>query len=105
MRVIAPGLHDLLAKWRAAAVEEARCELDNIWFEECVSATRQQVFETTLASVASWDEFYNRHADYYSDYVKVGSGLLLHTFMPAFVTRDMTGIDKKQVILSSALAV
>lgn len=99
MRLSDPSILTSITAWRAAAEARVRCEIDNCWFEERVSSDRQQVFEDELGRIASWDEFRQRHADYHRTFVQVGDGLLPHTFMPKFVSRDLTRIDEKQIVV------
>lgn len=92
-------LHAAIAARRATADVETRSELDNIWFEERVNASRQAAFEEEIGEVETWEDLRRRHIDYCRDFVQVGNGLLPHTFMTDFVVRDLSHIDEKQKVV------
>ena len=99
MRLSDSKLQAAVAAWRTAVDAETRSKLDNIWFEERVNTTRQEAFEAVIGSVVTWEDLRKGHADYYDTFVKVGDGLLPHTFMTDFVVRDLSRIDEKQKII------
>jgi len=82
-----------------SADDETRSEIDNVWFEERVNASRQGVFEEEIGEVETWDDLRRRHIDYHRRFVQVGDGLLPHTFMADFIVRDLSRIDEMQKVV------
>jgi hypothetical protein len=98
MRFSDSRLHEAIAAWRATDDPVTRSELDNVWFEERVNASRQGIFEEEIGEVKTWEELRWRHADYWQTFVKVGDGLP-HTFIEDLVARDLSTIDEKQTVV------
>jgi hypothetical protein len=92
-------LQAVIANLRVTADTETRSELDNIWFEERVNASRQGAFEDAIGEVETWEELRRRHVDYHRSFVQVRDGLLPHTFVADFVVRDLSRIDEKQKVI------
>ena len=99
MRLSDGRLRAAIASLRAMADAETRSEIDNIWFEERVNASRQQAFEQEVGKVENWEELRRRHIDYHRSFVQVRDGLLPHTFAAGFVLRDLSRIDEKQKVM------
>ncbi len=99
MRLSNSKLHEAIAVWRAATDPKTRSELDNVWFDERVNATRQRAFEEEIGRVETWEELRRRHVDYWETFVKVGDGFVPHTFIEDFVARDLSRIDEKQKVV------
>jgi hypothetical protein len=76
-----------LEAWRRET-GEARAEADNIWFEERVSAARQQAFEDAAAGASAADSLRRRHIDYWETWVKVSEDIP-HTFLAHLEPADL----------------
>ena len=94
MHFFDPTLQTALEAWRRET-GEARAEADNIWFEERVSAVRQQIFENTAAGASDADGLRHRHRDYFGNYV-TGDKDIPHTFLPELEPADFD-VPPKQI--------
>lgn len=92
-------LYETVAAWRDTNDPIVRSELDNIWFEERVNASRQRAFEEGIGEVHTWEELRKLQVDYWETFVRVGDEDVPHTFLEGFVVRDLSAIDEKQTVV------
>jgi hypothetical protein len=93
-----PQLQNALAQWRQMAEALKRSEADNIWFEQRVSAARQQVFEQEASGASNAVSLCKAHTDYCKTFVQV-DGEVPHTFVAALKPADLGPIDEMQRIV------
>ncbi len=98
MRFADPGLQTALTGWRALVEAEERAAADNLWFEDRVSAARQQAFEAYAAGARDADELKRRQTDYWEEHVRVDEEIA-HTFDAALTPTALAPIDQTQLIV------
>jgi hypothetical protein len=98
MRFADPGLQTALSDWRTQVEAKERAAADNLWFEDRVSATRQQSFEAYAAGAGAADELRRRQTDYWEEHVRVDEEIA-HTFDVALSPADLAPIDEAQTIV------
>jgi hypothetical protein len=105
MRFKEAQLQEALVKWRALLDINDRSAADNIWFEQRVSAARQALFEAETTGATDAISLRKAQIDYWSEFVRVDTGDIPHTFEVALTPADLGPIDKMQrVVRIEALA-
>lgn len=99
MRFNDAQLQNALAAWRALTDVMERSNADNIWFEQRVSAARQATFEAETSGASDPTALRKAHADYWSEFVRVDTGDIPHTFDAALAPADLGAIDEMQRII------
>lgn len=92
-------LQTALVDWRAFTDVTERSRADNIWFEQRVSAARQNAFEQETVGAADAEALKRAQADYCNEFVKVDEGDVPHTFDGALAPADLGAIDEMQKIV------
>lgn len=98
MRFTDSQLQSALVQWRELREVKERSAADNIWFEQRVSAERQEVFEQEANGAASPVELRRAHADYWGEFVRVDEDVP-HTFMATLNPASLGSIDEAQAIV------
>jgi hypothetical protein len=95
-----PGLQAALVAWRLDPEVRERASVDNVWFEERVSAERLAAFEAEAAGAVTPEELRRRHIDYWKTFVVVSEDIP-HGFRAEFVPADLGSsiIDEYQRIV------
>src|SRR4051794_9133563 len=88
-----------LEKWRALKDVNERSVTDNIWFEQRVSAARQNAFEQEASAVDDPASLRRAHTDYWSEFVRVDEVSVPHTFDGSLSPADLGAIDETQKIV------
>src|SRR4051794_27844299 len=98
MRFNDAQLQSAIVGWRQIPDVLKRSEADNIWFEQRVSAARQQAFEGEANGAADASALRRAHIDYFRTFVQVDEDLP-HTFVTALGPADLGAIDDAQKIV------
>ena len=99
MRFNDAQMRDALVEWRALHDMKERSAADNIWFEQRVSAARQNAFEREAVGAADPIGLRRAHADYWSEFVRVDEGIIPHTFERTLAPANLDAIDEMQKIV------
>lgn len=91
-------LQDALVKWRELVDVKERSAADNIWFEQRVSAARQNIFEQEANGASNPVSLRRAHADYWGEFVRVDEDVP-HTFEAMLAPADLGPIDEMQKIV------
>lgn len=92
-------LQGALVAWRGMADVKERSTADNVWFEQRVSPARQANFEAATIGASDPDRLRKAHADYWSEFVRVDTGDIPHTFDEVLAPADLGAIDETQKIV------
>jgi hypothetical protein len=91
-------LQQALVQWRGLLDLTERSAADNIWFEQRVSAARQDAFEQEANGASDPLTLRRAHVDYWSEFVRVDEDVP-HTFVAALGPADLGPIEEVQKII------
>ena len=99
MRFVDTKLQEALINWRISREVRERSAADNIWFEQRVSASRQEAFEREAIGATDHNSLRKAHADYWSEFIRVDEEEIPHTFQSALAPAGLGSIDDMQKIV------